>query len=99
MAVFFVLERMSRREVSHMSRTRSWLAILLAGAAIAAVWIVSRKTMPLEVDFVKITRETIVSTLATNGRVEPLEWMPARAERSGVVTRVLVSRGQRIKKD
>ena len=81
-----------------MSRTRSWLAILLAGAAIAAVWIVSRKTMPLEVDFVKITRETIVSTLATNGRVEPLEWMPARAERSGVVTRVLVSRGQYVKK-
>jgi len=82
-----------------MSRARSWLAILLAGGAILVVWIVSRKTMPAEVEFVKVTRETIVSALATNGRVEPLEWMPARAERSGVVTRVFVSRGQYVKKD
>lgn len=82
-----------------MIRARSWLAILLAGAAILVVWIVSRRTMPAEVDVVKVTRETIVSTLATNGRVEPLEWMPARAERSGVITRVLVSRGQHVEKD
>jgi len=82
-----------------MSRARGWLVVLLAGGGALAVWIVSRRTTPPEVDFVKVARETIVTTLGTNGRVEPLEWMSARAERSGVIARVLVSRGQRIKKD
>lgn len=82
-----------------MSRGRGWLVILVVGGGSLAAWIVSRKTTPPEADFVKVTRETIVSTLGTNGRVEPLEWMSARAERSGMVARVLVSRGQRVKKD
>ncbi len=82
-----------------MSRGRAWLVIVVAGAAVLIAWIVSRKTMPAEVDFVKVTRETIASTLSTNGRVEPLDWAPARAERSGIVTRVLVSRGQHVNKD
>ena len=82
-----------------MSRGRGWLVILVVGGGSLAVWTVSRKTTPPEVDFVKVTRETIVSTLGTNGRVEPLEWMSARAERSGVIARVLVSRAQRVKKD
>src|SRR5579864_4584985 len=87
------------REASRMSRGRGWLVILVVGGGSLAAWIVSRKTTPPEADFVKVTRETIVSTLGTNGRVEPLEWMSARAERSGVIARVLVSRGQRVNKD
>lgn len=81
-----------------MSRGRTWLAILLIGAAAVAVWFVSRKAAPPEVDFTKVTRETIVSALPTNGKVEPIEWMPVRAERTGVVTKVLVSRGQAVRK-
>jgi HlyD family secretion protein len=71
---------------------------LLIGAAAVAVWFVSRKAAPPEVDFTKVTRETIVSALPTNGKVEPIEWMPVRAERTGVVTKVLVSRGQAVRK-
>jgi HlyD family secretion protein len=82
-----------------MSRGRGWLVILVVGGGSLAAWIVSRKTTPPEADFVKVTRETIVSTLGTNGRVEPLEWMSARAERPGMIARVLVSRGQLVKKD
>jgi len=82
-----------------MSRGRGWLVILVVGGGTLAVWAVSRRAMPPAVDFVKVSRETIVSTLGTNGRVEPLEWMSARAERSGVVARVLVSRGQLVKKN
>jgi HlyD family secretion protein len=82
-----------------MSRGRGWLVILVVGGGSLAAWIVSRKTTPPEADFVKVTRETIVSTLGTNGRVEPLEWMSARAERSGMIARVLVSRGQLVQKD
>ena len=50
-------------------------------------------------NFVKVARETIVSSLGTNGKVEPIEWLPARAERAGTITRVLVARGQQVRKD
>jgi HlyD family secretion protein len=82
-----------------MSRGRSWLVILLVGAAAIVAWIVTKKGTPPEVDFAKATRETLVSTLSTNGKVEPIEWMLARAERAGVITRVMVSRGQQVQKD
>ena len=80
-----------------MSRTRSWLLLVVAVAAGLTVWIVSKKTTPPEVDFIKVTRETVSSMLSTNGKVEPLEWMPVRAERAGVITRVFVTRGQVVK--
>ena len=79
-----------------MSRGRSWLAILVVGAGAIAAWVVLKKTTPPDVDFVKVTRETMVSALPTNGKVEPIDWLPVRAERTGVVTKVLVSRGQQV---
>ena len=82
-----------------MSRARSWLTIVLIAATAVAVWILSRKTRPPEVDFVKVTRETIVSSLGTNGKVEPIEWLAARAERAGTITRVLVARGREVRKN
>jgi HlyD family secretion protein len=69
------------------------------GAAAIAAWIVFKKATPPEVDFVKVTRETMISTLPTNGKVEPIEWLPVRAERTGVITRVLVSKGQQVGKN
>ncbi len=81
-----------------MSRGRSILALILGAAAVLIAWIISRKATPPEVEFTKVARETIVSMLSTNGKVEPSEWMPARAERAGVVAHVLVSRGQSVKK-
>ncbi len=82
-----------------MSRSRSWLAILLVGAAVIVAWVATKKAAPPEVDFVKVTRETLISSLNTNGKVEPIEWMPVRSERAGLITRVLISRGQLVAKD
>lgn len=79
-----------------MSRSRSWLAIVFVGATIIAVWIATKKAAPPEVQFVKVARETLVSSLNTNGKVEPIEWMPVRSERAGLVMRVFISRGQRV---
>jgi HlyD family secretion protein len=81
------------------SRSRSWLAILLVGAAVIVAWIATQKAAPPEVEFVKVTRETLISSLSTNGKVDPIEWMPVRSQRSGVITRVVVSRGQYVTKD
>jgi HlyD family secretion protein len=71
------------------------VAVLVCCAALAA-WTISRKSAPPEIPFAKVTRENIVSTLSTNGKVEPIEWAPARAERSGVVQRVVVQKGQTV---
>jgi HlyD family secretion protein len=77
-------------------KLRFWLS-LLGLALVALVWqLVSWRNQPLEVPFVKAIRETIVSSVATNGKVEPVEWAVARAERPGAVTRILIRRGQRV---
>lgn len=79
-----------------MRRSQGWLAVLLGCAAIIVVWAAVKKAAPQQVEFVKVARETLISTLSTNGKVEPIEWMPVRAERSGIVTEVLVTRGQHV---
>src|SRR5437867_1366039 len=67
--------------------------LLIAGTA----WFYGRKPEIPAVPFAKVTRETLVSTLPTNGKIEPLEWAPVRAEGSGVVDRVAVHDGQVVK--
>jgi HlyD family secretion protein len=79
-----------------LSRSRSWLAILLVGAAVIVTWAALKKAEPPTVDFTKAIRETLISSLSTNGKVEPIEWMPVRAERAGVITRISVARGQSV---
>ena len=81
-----------------MRRGRTLMLLVTAGIAAVVVWLVVRKSAPPEVPFVKVARETIVSTLNTNGKVEPIEWASARAERAGVVKQVLIQRGQQIRK-
>lgn len=51
-----------------------------------------------EVAFAKVKRETLVSVLSTNGKVEPIEWSPVRVEVSGSVERIFVEQGQRVRK-
>ncbi len=53
---------------------------------------------PPEVPFARVVRETVVSTLVTNGKVEPYEWAAVLAERSGVVERFHAGRGTRVKR-
>ena len=79
-----------------MIRSRIWLAVLLLGAAAIIIWVAINRARPPQVAFIKTARETLVSTLSTNGKVEPIQWMPVRAERAGVITRVWISRGQAV---
>jgi HlyD family secretion protein len=59
-------------------------------------WLYSRKSSPPEVSFTRVRRELLVSTLTTNGKVEPLEWSSVHTERGGLVERVLVERGRTV---
>jgi HlyD family secretion protein len=82
-------------------RLRGWL-LLLAGAGCVGglVWALQQwKSQPPEVQFGRAARETIHSSIPTDGKVEPIEWAPARAERGGPVVNIMVQRGQHVAKD
>jgi multidrug efflux pump subunit AcrA (membrane-fusion protein) len=72
--------------------------LLLAGAGVGAWVLISKRNQPPTVSFVKVKRETITDAVPTNGKVEPIEWAEARAERAGPVTAIRVERGQRVEK-
>jgi HlyD family secretion protein len=59
-------------------------------------WGFSRRDSPATLHFSSAHRSTIVSTVSTNGKVEPVEWATARAETAGVVRSVAVQRGQHV---
>jgi HlyD family secretion protein len=73
-------------------------AILFGIVVIAAAWFYGRKPDIPAVPFAKVVRETLVSTLPANGKVEPIEWSPVRAESPGIIDRISVQQGQSIAK-
>jgi HlyD family secretion protein len=77
-------------------RRRTLILIFLVLIVVVVGWGVSRRAAPPQIPFVKVTRDTLTSTLTTNGKVEPIEWASARAERQGVIRKVFVQRGQQV---
>jgi HlyD family secretion protein len=57
-------------------------------------WAYHQNNSAPQIPFAKVVRETLVSTLPTNGKVEPIEWQAVRVEQAGLVTRVPVQEGQ-----
>jgi HlyD family secretion protein len=86
-AVKIVLERLILKKL---------LLLLPLLAAAVIVWGIARKSAPPRVTFTRVRRETLVSALPTNGKVEPFQWQAVRAETAGVVSRVPVHDGQKI---
>lgn len=73
------------------------LLILIAIASVILFFLfLTRRNAPPEIPFTKVVRETIVSALTTNGKVEPIEWASARSEVAGLVRRLGVHRGDRV---
>ncbi|HEY7391453.1 MAG TPA: efflux RND transporter periplasmic adaptor subunit [Bryobacteraceae bacterium] len=74
------------------------LALLIVVAAVAAMGVFHRTAGP-RINFVRAERTTLTSTLPTNGKVEPFEWQPIRAERAGILAGVAVRDGQSVRKN
>ena len=74
------------------------LLLLLAVVVAVVAWGILRKNEPPKVGFAKVKRQTLVSTLPTNGKVEPFEWQAVRAEAGGMVSTVPVQAGQAVAK-
>lgn len=75
---------------------RKWLLLLLVLLVPAGAYLFSRRNRVPEVPFTKVAHETVVSTLTTNGKVEPLQYAVVRTEREGTVLRTLVDKGQHV---
>jgi HlyD family secretion protein len=75
------------------------LVVLLVLAAAVVGWGLLRKHTPPKIPFTAVKRTTLVSSLATNGKVEPFEWRPIRAEKAGILTSLTVRNGEEIRKD
>jgi HlyD family secretion protein len=67
--------------------------VVLAIAACGVWYAVTLRNQPPEMAFARVVRESITSSVPTNGKVEPIEWAEARAERPGPVEKILVQRG------
>ena len=79
-------------------RNRIVIFLVLAGiAAFALVWLSGRKPAA-KVAAVTPTRENLVSSISSNGKVEPLSPYVIRAQLDTFVKRVLVTEGQTVKK-
>ena len=71
------------------------LVLLLVVVAVIG-WGLLKRTTPPSVTFVRVKRETLVSTLPTNGKAEPFQWEAVRSQTEGLVTRVDVVEGQAV---
>ncbi|HTS78396.1 MAG TPA: efflux RND transporter periplasmic adaptor subunit [Bryobacteraceae bacterium] len=79
-------------------RARTILILLVLAAAGVLAWALARfKSQPVEVQFARAVIATVHSSVPTNGKVEPIEWAVARAERSGPVDKILIQRGEQVK--
>ncbi len=71
------------------------LPLLLAGAAI---WLAVRwKNAPPEVRYTVVRTGTLVDTLVTNGKVEPVSFAEVRAARGGSLLRLPVAKGAAVR--
>lgn len=77
---------------------KKWVLALLVAAAAVVGWGVLRKAAPPKISFTRVKRTTLISTLPTNGKVEPFDWQAIRSERAGILSHVLVRDGQRVTK-
>lgn len=75
---------------------RKYWPLLAFPALLVVWWGFSRGESPVTLHFSAAHRSTIVSTVSTNGKVEPVEWAAASAETSGIVRSVAVQRGQQV---
>lgn len=77
------------------------LGLIIGGAALAVILLGafasrSREAIPVRVE--QARRETIVNTIATNGKIEPVENFEAHAPMATTVRRLLVREGDTVKK-
>src|SRR6202167_2841813 len=81
-----------------MVKVKKLLWLFTIPLAAAGGWASHGNNEAPQIPFAKAVRETLVSTLPTNGKVEPIEWQAVRVEQAGLVSKVHVQEGQTVSK-
>lgn len=74
------------------------LLLLVAAAVALGAYFIWGSPSPTAVSAVQPLRENLVSRLSTNGRVEPIEDFTVHAETTGIITKVSVKQGDKVKR-
>lgn len=84
---------------AEVKRSNSWILWGLAVVALLVVILLARRLTAdtVEVRTSPVTHENLVSTVSTNGKVEPVEEFQPHAAAPGVVKEVLVESGEKVK--
>lgn len=73
------------------------VAVILALGAALAGWFYTHRSGAPTVPFARTARETISNVLSTNGKVEPVDYIEVRVETAGLVKRLLVHAGDKVR--
>lgn len=84
---------------AEVKRSNSWILWVLAVVGLFVVVLLVRRLTAdtVEVRTSQVTHENLVSTVSTNGKVEPVEEFQPHAAAPGVVKEVLVENGEKVK--
>jgi HlyD family secretion protein len=72
------------------------IVLAVVALAILAIRMFTREVVEIRAS--AVTHQNLLSTVSTNGRVEPVEYFQAHAPAPGVVARIFVEVGQKVKK-
>ena len=70
------------------------LAVVLAVAAIAVVWVVKHRAPPITVQTTKVSRHSLTNLVVANGQIQPVVQVTISPEVSGEIIELPVKEGQ-----
>ncbi len=73
-----------------------WL-LLFIPVIVVLFWAVQNRSAAPRVVFAKAKRQTISSTISTNGKIEPIEYVDVRVEAAGLIRKLLVHLGDNVR--
>lgn len=79
------------------SNKRVWIPVSVVIVVIAVIALLTLRSHPVSIRYATVTRQSITSTISTNGQVEPANNFEAHAPAPASVRRVFVSAGDRVK--
>lgn len=89
------LQAQAAEQVS--TKRRVWISAVVIIAVLAVVAASTLRSRPVAIRFATVTRQTITSSISTNGKIEPVKNFEAHAPLQTSVKKVLVTEGQRVK--
>jgi HlyD family secretion protein len=80
------------------NRKKNIILALVTGVVVLAVAVIGLRRQPIAVSITSVTREDLSETIASNGKVEPIAPIVARAEFPTFVDKVMASEGQAVRR-